>query len=232
MRGLNPLIATFAAVAIVIAAGFFLIRPSSVGGPPTGTEAPTPGATATPFVPTPEVVTTSTHATPFAVPFSMTWPATLAEASVGPDVVEIHARNGTGFNLFLISKVGKDPCTTDDLLPNAITTPQQFMDWLGTISHATARPVTQTTIGGQPALERELDVGSLTGCIDTAELHSNIHSAFDTVPGGFFMNENEPERWVAFQAGGKLIAFAVWPLTDTEFVAEADQAISTITFTP
>jgi hypothetical protein len=222
-----------AAVVVVGSAAVLLASRSpstgTIGVPPSPTPPLTVPSVASLPPPTP-VPSTTVDGSAFAVPFTMTWHAHL-QTTVKSDVVELHASGTTGFNLFLIHQVGSNPCTSNDLSPTPLTTPQQFMDWLASIPKTTALPVTPVTIGGQAGLSRELDIGSLVGCIDTTSLHSGIRSVVDTVPGGFLMSAGERERWVAFTAGGKLIAFTVWPLSAQGYVTIADQAIATITFT-
>jgi hypothetical protein len=199
--------------------------PPSVAPPSTGpsaTPSPTPKVTAPP--------STTVDASEFAVPFTMTWDLKLNTEIVNPDSVELHAESNTGFNLFLIGRVGADPCTSNVLTARPVTTAQAFMDWLGTIPNLTALPVTPVTIGGHPGLTRELDIGTLSSCFDPSYLHSGIVTTHDTMPGGFLMASGEREQWTAVEVGGKLIAFTVWPLDTAVFAPAADKAVSTIRF--
>ena len=244
-RFASTLVAVGAAAIVVVVLGVALLgnRPSSgIGGTPSTsasanpsvtepTAAPSAVAQAT-SAPKPMVIAAATYPSPFAVPFTITWPSAIPQPGIAADNIEIHASNGTGLNVYVITKVGANPCTTDDLGPRVLTKPQEFMDWLAAIPHVTALPESQVTIGGLPALEREIDIGTLTGCIDTLYLHSNIRSTRDNAQGGFLMAAGERERWVAFNVDGKLIAFTVWPLADQAYVTVADQAISTISFAP
>jgi hypothetical protein len=240
-RYASALVAVGAAAIIVVAAAALIWSAPPAASPrPTGSAAaavyPTPAPAQTHLEPTlqppssPQPMTID--ASGFVVPFTMTWPAPVQLPLIKPDGVEIHARYGTGFVLFQITRVGKDPCMTDEQLPAALTTPQQFMDWLGSISHASAGPVSSTTVDGQPALERTFDVdSSLAGCVDPGNLHSGIKTQLaEGYPGGFYMAVGDHERWVAFTVKGKLVAFVIWPLTSQAFVTEAGQAIATIHF--
>ena len=242
-RSLSALVAVGAA-AIVVILGVALLgnraspgvggEPSPSALAPSGTGA-TPGPSSTDVAvatagPKPMIIATATYPAPFAVPWTMTWPGPVQVKTVEADTIEIHASSGTGFNVFAIGRVGKNPCTTDDLGPRVLTRPQEFMDWLATIPNVTAQPESQVTIGGHPALEREIDIGALTDCIDSVYLHSNIRSQSDNGAGGFLMAARERERWVALTVNGTLIAFTVWPLDNTAYVAMADQAIATIQF--
>jgi hypothetical protein len=232
-RPASGIVALGATALIVIFLGAVLLgRPSSSVGSPS----PSGSAGATQLEPTvqprPSAQPMEIDASGFSVPFTMTWPSTVQLPTIKPDLVEVHARSSVGFNLFLIGRVGLDPCLTDGQTASAITTPQAFMDWLGSISHATAGTVTTSMVDGLPALQRELDIdGDLSGCMDIAELHSNIRLA-GAGPGGFYLAAGVHMRWVAFTAKGRLLAFTIWPLTSQPYVTEADQAISTIHFSP
>jgi len=223
MNRLSAAITVAAVGALAVGALLLAQLPSAgqVGGPPT----PSPAAS-----PTTTPDKTTIDATAFGAPFTMTWNTAVTPDVVKSDAVEIHVRGGTGFNMFVVNHVGKDPCTTNDPSATTPTTPQAFMDWLATVPRTTALPVASVTIGGRPGLSRQVDIGDLTGCIDTEELHSGITSKADTVPGGFFMVRGDREQWFATSVGGKLVVFTIWPLDDTAYVTLANQAISTITF--
>jgi hypothetical protein len=151
--------------------------------------------------------------------------------SVKPDVVDIFS-GSSGMNVFNVTRVGKDPCHTNDLLASPLTTPQQFMDWLATIPKVTVGAVTTASIGGQAALERTVTVGVLTGCIDSAYLHSGIVSQYGGGSGGYFMSAGEEERWIAMAVHGKLIAIAIWPHGEATLGGAATRALGTLQFTP
>jgi hypothetical protein len=177
--------------------------------------------------PTPEDI----DATAFIVPFTMTWPERVELPIVWSDSVQVRPRYGTSFTMLQIGKVGADPCHNQQLTATALTTPQQFMDWLAGIPHVTATPVKTVTVGGKPALQRDLDISPLTDCQDLSQLYSGIHSRLDDGPGGFYFGPGKVE-WTAMTVNGHLIAFMIAPLTSPTFVPEANQAVASIRFVP
>jgi hypothetical protein len=234
---MTPFARTVTAVlllAVGVAGAAFLLAPGSqVGGPPsTAVPSSAPPSESATVAPYPSELTV-VDATQFAAPFQITWDVDI-RAQVKADVVDIFQQRGAGevlggMNVFNVDQVGRDPCTTNELLEQPVQTAQEFMDWLATIPKTTAGPVfSSTSVGGYDALERTVSVGSLDGCIDSTNLHSGIVSQY--APGGYFMGAGEQERWIALEVNGRLIVFVIWPAGLPTVAEAAARALATVEF--
>jgi hypothetical protein len=233
------LVGAAAVLALAAVSGVILLRPNdeattggaspSVQPSSSASVSAMPASAASSSGASPSAVQTVIAASTFVAPFQMTWDIRLDKTNIKPDVVDMFVGT-SGMNVFRIDRVGRDPCHSNDLQATPTKSPQAFMDWLATIPRTTHGPVTQLTVSGHPALERVITVGSLTGCIDTAYLHSGIVAEYGA--GGYFMTAGEVERWIALDSNGVVIAMAIWP-DDRPFIhSAADRAIATMTFTP
>jgi hypothetical protein len=244
-RSVSGLIAVGAAAIVLVIFGVALLAarpPSAATGSPVPSASsaaavyPTPAPRQTDLpstVPSPTGPSAETiDATAFAVPFTMLWPERVQLPLVWPDGVQVRPRYGTSFTMLLIGQVGADPCHNQKLIETPLRTPQEFMDWLAAIPHVSAQPIQSVTVGGQPALQRDLDISPLNDCQDQSTLYSGIHSRLDDgYPGGFYFGPGKV-RWTAMTVKGQLIAFMLTPLESQAFVTEANQAISTLQFLP
>jgi hypothetical protein len=234
---MTPFARTASAVLILavgVAGAAYLLAPGSqVGGPSTAAPSSAPPSASASVTASPAELTV-VDAAQFAAPFRMTWDVDI-RTQVKADVVDVIIRRGSrdnagGMNIFNVDRVGRDPCTTNELLEQPVQTAQEFMDWLATIPKTTAGPVSTTSIGGRDALERSVSVGSLDGCIDPTALHSGIVSQYGPGPGGYFMGAGEQERWIALELNGRLVVFVVWPAGLPMVAEAAERALATIEF--
>ena len=232
------IIVAVGAAAIVLVAGAALLGskpPTGTNGPSASSAAvvyPTPAPYQTDVQPTlpprPSAQPEPIDATAFSVPFTLTWPGPVKLPWVKPDSVQVQPRYGTSFIVVLVGRVGKDPCHSTDLTATALTTPHEFMDWLAAIPHVAAGPVSNVSVGGKPALQRDITVSALTDCLDIQNLRTGIETSLDNgYPGGLYIGTGQA-RWIAMTVNGKLIAMLVTPLTSAAVMAEANQAISTL----
>jgi hypothetical protein len=196
--------------------------------PSTAVPSPTLGQepSGTPSPPTPILLSAET----FAIPFRMTWDVPI-RSNVKTDVVDVFFGQG-GMNLFDVEQVGTDPCHFDELAKAPLQTGEEFMAWLATIPRVTAGPVTPTTFGGRPAVERTVTAGKLDGCIDTGALHSGIVSQYGDGADGYFIGAGEHERLIALQVDGELMAVVTYPDDEPALAATAGRALTTLEFLP
>jgi hypothetical protein len=235
-------VAIAAAFVVVIGVAIVVIRPMAdpggVGSIPSPTAtASSPSPTVVPPTDLPSAPPTEVMAETFAIPFRMTWDVAI-EPRFQAGAISIRfgsssggshgGGGGGGMSVFHVEQVGIDPCQSDDLTADPLQTAEEFMAWLETIPDTTVGPVTATTLGGQPALERTLTVGSLDGCFDTGNLHSGI----GPVGLGYFMGASEHDRWIALEVDGQLVAVVMYPANVPTLAVPAQRALDTLEFLP
>jgi hypothetical protein len=232
------------AAAIIVVAGAALLGSTS---PAASGPASPAGSTGAVIYPTPAPYQTNVEptlqpsqsprpvvvdASAFSAPFTITWPEPVGIPWVRADSVQIRPRYAASFNALVVGRVGTDPCHSQDLTAATLKTPQALMDWLAGIPHVTAGPVSTISLGGKPALQRDITVGSLSDCLDIQNLHTGIKTSLDNgYPGGFYIGTGQV-RWIAMTVDGKLIAITVGPLTSAAFMTEATEAMATLQFLP